>query len=255
MTSDANSLARKHGPDALREAIDHGPPIVDLAGRRGDSSSNQNDEELANKRTGRPRPLMRELPPAEPFPIDALGSVLGSAALAIHDRVRAPIAIGAQSVLAFATLATQAHVNVVLPIGRGTAKPLSSYFLTIAESGERKSESDKQASWPLRQHEKTLRAEYDAALPNYENDRAAWEKVRESAIGRLKSDRTAMKQALDEIGPAPQAPLSPMLTFGEPTYVGLVKLFARGQPSLGLFSTEGGNSSAATPWPKIIDWR
>jgi hypothetical protein len=39
-----------------------------------------------------PRPLMRELPPADPFPVDALGPVLGSAARAIHDRVRAPLA-------------------------------------------------------------------------------------------------------------------------------------------------------------------
>jgi hypothetical protein len=35
---------------------------------------------------------MRELPPADPFPVDALGPVLGSAARAIHDRVRAPLA-------------------------------------------------------------------------------------------------------------------------------------------------------------------
>jgi hypothetical protein len=40
-----------------------------------------------------PRPLMRELPPADRFPHDALGSLLGSAAHAIHDRVQAPIAI------------------------------------------------------------------------------------------------------------------------------------------------------------------
>jgi hypothetical protein len=37
-----------------------------------------------------PRPLMRELPPADPFPIDALGGVLAPAARAIHDRVQAP---------------------------------------------------------------------------------------------------------------------------------------------------------------------
>ena len=47
-----------------------------------------------------PRPLMRELPPADPYPIDALGHVLAPAARAIHDRVKAPVAIGAQSVSA-----------------------------------------------------------------------------------------------------------------------------------------------------------
>jgi putative DNA primase/helicase len=54
-----------------------------------------------------PRPWMRELPPADPFPVDALGDVLAPAALAIYDRVRAPLAICGQSVLAAADLATK----------------------------------------------------------------------------------------------------------------------------------------------------
>src|SRR5262245_47657467 len=79
-----------------------------------------------------PRPLMRELPPADPFPVDALGDVLAPAARAIHDRVQAPLAICGQSVLAAADLATQAHVDVVLPIGGGQPKPVSNYFVTVA---------------------------------------------------------------------------------------------------------------------------
>src|SRR3954470_1373536 len=74
-----------------------------------------------------PRPLMRELPPADPFPVDALGDVLALAARAIYDRVQAPLAICGQSVLAAANLATQAHGDVVLPIGGGQPKPISNY--------------------------------------------------------------------------------------------------------------------------------
>src|SRR5690349_17601530 len=59
-----------------------------------------------------PRPLMRELPPADPFPLDALGDVLAPAARAIHDRVQAPLAICGQSVLAAATLVVQAHADI-----------------------------------------------------------------------------------------------------------------------------------------------
>jgi hypothetical protein len=54
-----------------------------------------------------PRPLLRELPPADPFPVEARGDVLAPAARAIHDRVRAPPAICGQSVIAAATLAVQ----------------------------------------------------------------------------------------------------------------------------------------------------
>ena len=78
-----------------------------------------------------PRPLMRELPPAEPFPVDALGGVLKDAAEAIHDRTQAPMAICAQSVLATACLAAQGHVDVELPTGQ--RRPVSCYFLTVAE--------------------------------------------------------------------------------------------------------------------------
>jgi hypothetical protein len=84
-----------------------------------------------------PRPLMRELPPADEFPVDALGVVLSRAARAIHDRVQAPLAICGQSVLAAATLCTQGHADVVLPTDQ--SRPVSIYLVSVAATGERKS--------------------------------------------------------------------------------------------------------------------
>jgi hypothetical protein len=187
-----------------------------------------------------PRPLMRELPPADPFPVDALGDVLAAAAQAIHDRVQAPLAICGQSVLAAANLATQAHVNVVLPIGGGQPKPVSNYFMTVALSGERKSECDRQAGWPIRKREKEMRDKHDVQLPGYTNEKAAWDKAREAAIKRGKGDCTAIKKALDTLGPPPVPPLEPLLTCPEPTYEGMCKHLAIGQPSIGIFASEGG---------------
>jgi len=170
-----------------------------------------------------PRPLMRELPPADPFPVDALGEVLAPAARAVNDRVQAPLAICGQSVLAAANLATQAHVNVVLPIGSGQSKPVSSYFMTVALSGERKSECDRQAGWPIRKREKEIRDTYDAELPAYTNAKAAWDKARDAAVRRGKGNRAAIKNALDALGLPPVPPLEPLLTCPEPTYEGMVK--------------------------------
>jgi hypothetical protein len=90
-----------------------------------------------------PRPLVREMPPADPYPTDALGKVLAGAARAIHDRVQAPLAICGQSVLAAATLSVQGHANVQLPMGH--VKPVSSYFISVAATGERKSAVDTEA--------------------------------------------------------------------------------------------------------------
>jgi hypothetical protein len=187
-----------------------------------------------------PRAVMRELPRADPFPVDALGDVLGAAACAIHDRVQAPIAIGGQSVLGAATFGVQGHADVVLPIGPGQPKPISSFFITVAISGERKTECDKQALWPIRAHEKALRDAHGADLPAYQDDKAAWEKARDHAIKTGKGDRANIRAALEAVGPAPSAPLEPMLTCEEPTIEGLHKLFGTGWPSLGLFAAEGG---------------
>src|SRR5665213_1247966 len=62
------------------------------------------------------RPLFRPLPSAPQFPLEVLGP-LKEAAIAIHRRTQAPIAIAAQSVLAAATLAVQAQRDVTLPGG------------------------------------------------------------------------------------------------------------------------------------------
>lgn len=187
-----------------------------------------------------PRPLTRELPPADPFPVDALGSVLGPAANAIQDRVHAPLAIGGQAVLGAASLALQGHADVMLPIGQGQPRPIGSFLITVGESGERKSECDRQALWPIRAREKALREKHDFDMPSYLNDKAAWDRAREHTLRACQGDKAKIRSELEALGPTPSAPLTPMLTVDEPTIEGLHKLFATGLPSLGLFTAEGG---------------
>jgi hypothetical protein len=123
---------------------------------------------------------MRESSPADPFPIEALGTVLAPAARGINDRVRAPMAICGQSVLAAAALAVQGHANVVLP--NGQLKPLSIYCITVAASGERKSSCDDEATWPIRRREECLRERYESDLASYNNEKLAFEKSRDAAV-------------------------------------------------------------------------
>ncbi|MFZ2068311.1 MAG: DUF3987 domain-containing protein, partial [Xanthobacteraceae bacterium] len=185
-----------------------------------------------------PRPLMRELPPADAFPVDALGPELAPAARAIHDRVRAPIAICGQSVLAATTLAVQGHANVGLPMGH--AKPLSGFFVSVAGTGERKTAVDEEALWPVRKRETALRQAHAGERLEFENAKLAYEKVRDAATKQAKGDRGRIKQTLDALGPPPLPPLEPILTCSEPTYEGMCKLLAVGQPSIGIFAAEGG---------------
>jgi Protein of unknown function (DUF3987) len=188
-------------------------------------------------RTEPPRPLTRDLPPPELFPVNALGTLLEAAATAIHDRVQAPLAIGAQSVLAVATLAAQAHADVGLPTGQ--QKPLSCFFLSVAGTGDRKTSADAEAAWAVRKRESVLRELHAAERPDFENAKAVWEKARENVL-KKKEKPHELKLLLDQLGPPPSAPLEPLLTCPEPTYEGLSKHFAVGLPSVGIFTTEGG---------------
>jgi hypothetical protein len=185
-----------------------------------------------------PHPLMRELPPADPFPIESLGDLLAPAALAIHDRIQAPLAICGQSVIAAATLTVQAHADVELPTQQ--ARPLTNYYVSIAATGERKTAVDEEALWPIRKRETALRERWETEQPDYENAKLAWDKAREAITRKAKGDRARIKAELDALGPAPARPLAPLLTCSEPTYEGMIKLFATGFPSLGIFAAEGG---------------
>jgi hypothetical protein len=219
-------------------AIDYVDDALRRAGMRSEPAAAQMN--ASDTQPEPPRPLMRELPPADPFPVEALGDVLKLAARAVHDRVQAPVAMCGQSVLAAATLAVQAHADVELPTGK--TRPLTNFFASVAETGERKSAVDEEALWAVRKREATLRERYDAERLTYENDKLAWEKARDTAIKdkKVRGDRARIKEALDALGPSPVPPLEPILTSGEPTYEGLCKLLALGWPSVGIFSDEGG---------------
>ena len=87
----------------------------------------------------------RELPPSDPFPMDALGTVLGNAAKAVQADIQAPDAIVGNSFLAAASLGAQGLADIE---DDGRRSPLSLFILSIGVSGERKSSADTKACYP-----------------------------------------------------------------------------------------------------------
>ncbi len=187
-----------------------------------------------------PQLLVRQTPPGAAYPVRALGP-LRAAVEAVHGMTQAPVAIPAQSALAVASLAVQAFADVETLGGKS---PVSLYALTIALSGERKSASDKPLLNPLHAHEREEAKAQREAMLAWGNKHAIWKGERERILGDAKKGkgekRTAAEADLDALGPEPEAPPSADRTVSEPTFEGLTKLFAHGQPSLGLFSDEGG---------------
>ena len=75
---------------------------------------------------------------------------------------------------------------------------------------------------------------------DYQKSKLACDAAQKQIVNKGKGDRIAIKRALDQLGPPPAPPLTPILTCPEPTYQGLVKRLAGGQPSIGIFAGEGG---------------
>lgn len=96
----------------------------------------------------------------------------------------------------------------------------------------------------LRDHEKEAAKAQRDAMESWCNAHALWKGERDRILGEArkgKGEKRAAAQAnLESLGPEPAAPPSADRTVTEPTFEGLTKLFAHGQPSLGLFSDEGG---------------
>lgn len=217
------SKAETPGLDALARRQDQGRGLAALATLAGGHPE--------------PRPLYRELPEPEPYPVEALGPSLGEAAKAIHEQIQAPLALCAQSVLGAAALAVQGFADIELPMG--LIRPCSLYMVTIAPSGERKSSADELALAPIRLRERDLASAYAQDLEEYRDLADAWDKQRQQLLGQ-KNEMEEKQRALKWLGGRPEAPLIHLLTCPEPTFEGLTRLFAEGQPALGLFSAEGG---------------
>ena len=187
-----------------------------------------------------PQPLVREIAPGATYPVASLGP-LRAAVEAVQGATQAPVAIPAQSALAVASLAVQGFADVET---LGGTRPLSLYALTIARSGERKSACDAPLMAALRIHERELAKAQREDMQSWENAHSLWKGERDRILIDAKrykgENRIAAQADLDAHGPEPQAPRSADRTVTEPTFEGLTKLFTHGNPSLGLFSDEGG---------------
>ena len=189
-----------------------------------------------------PQPLMRPLPPPEPFPLEALGPELASAAQAICDVVQSPIEMCAGAVLASTSFAVSAHVSIKLPTGQ--TRPTSCWFWCVAESGERKTATDDQAFAPQKQHEKQLRERHKVELEDYDVRKKLWE-AQKKAIDKQYKDpgaagSEAHRQELETLGPEPEEPLIALLMASDFTFEGLVQCLNFGQPLYGIIGAEGG---------------
>ncbi len=183
-----------------------------------------------------PMPLQRALSNPQPFPVTALGDILAPTIKKIAEVIQAPIGICAQSVLAAVALATQGYADIEID---GRIVPLSVFFLTIGATGERKSAVDNMALHSHRLYQNMLRQIYEKNHSDWLKSNEAYEAAKKHLLNKSKTYEEK-KRALESLDAPPLRPLDPIILTEEPTYEGLIKLLITGQPSIGLFSDEGG---------------
>ncbi len=136
-----------------------------------------------------------------------------------------------------ASLAVQGFADVET---LGGNRPVSLYALTIAQSGERKSSCDAPLMAALRTFEKEQATFHREEMQRWKNSHAVWKAAYDGCLkGRGKKSAPDAAD-LAQLGAEPAAPPSTDRVVTEPTFEGLTRLFAHGQPSLGIFSDEGG---------------
>jgi len=184
-----------------------------------------------------PQPLLREIAPGAAYPVAALGP-LRAAVEAVQGVTQAPVAVPAASALAVASLAVQGFADVDT---LGGPRPVALFVMTVARSGERKTSCDAPLMAALRDHERGQAKAQRDAMQSWLNAQAIWKSERDRVLADAKKPdkRTAAQADLEALGPEPAAPPSADRTTSEPTFEGLTRLFATGQPSLGIFSDEG----------------
>src|SRR5262249_8328298 len=177
-----------------------------------------------------PGPLLRGLERA-PYPIDALPPSIRSVVQEISGCVQAPPEMVASSALAVASLAAQGLADV----RRSTTLtgPIGLYFMTIAESGDRKSTADRLTGRPVYQFQDAQHDASKTTLANYAADLAAWQAKHDAKVSAMNNDAKGNKDIVGHQADLaqletskPQAPKVPRLIYTDVTQEKLMRALA-----------------------------
>lgn len=169
-----------------------------------------------------PRPLLPDMEVAEPYPLEALPSFMRDAVQAIAAHVQAPLALAAQCVIGAAVYLAQTRVNAP-HINNPDGMPCSLFTLTLADSGDRKSECRRLACRTIDAAEKNARTEHKKACAD----------VTTMADG-LKGKQLETFMAEHPLPPDPRT------QFTDATFEPIAGAFIRGMPAATLDTDEGG---------------
>tara|TARA_B110000503_G_scaffold98678_1_gene147863 strand:+ start:55 stop:1491 length:1437 start_codon:yes stop_codon:yes gene_type:complete len=178
-----------------------------------------------------------------PFPEDFLGN-LKTPVLACKELTQAPIEMSAQSALAISSFVAQRHIDVMGL--SGSSFPCSLFHITIAKSGERKTQVDKLLMYGCDAYEAEQRKSFDENIKYYNVKKELFDQEKLKIIKKITNAKTLDYRNNAEndlsvlINNEPDRPTNPTLFPKEGTWEGIFDLYKYGQSSLGLFNNEAG---------------
>jgi putative DNA primase/helicase len=227
---DFNNMLLDAGPSSIRRAMASAISLSGTGGRPNDWPA--------------PEPLVAQAG-ARDFPIEALPQRVQAAVAEVQQYVKAPLPLVVSSALSAISVTSQAAVNVRRD--KELVGPASLFMLTIAESGERKSQVDKMFTREIQRHQ-DLKAEEGKLLQRDDRARqAAWEAKCAGVKDRIRTakkngkptgqDETELHE-LERQKPEPRRIFKLMREDATPE--GLAKKLQTGWPSAGILSNEAG---------------
>ena len=184
-------------------------------------------------------PLCPEPRSAEPYPLEALGSLQGVVE-GIAEAVGCEPGLAAQSVLMTASLATVGIADIDLPKIGTTGLPL--FFVTIARSSERKSSADRRAIRGVKDRVAELAKEHKLQAKRHKDEGRVYAASENQILKDKKLDRKMKMDKLQALGPEPPPLLHPVLASADMTVEGVLKEWSRKtfRAAQALTTSEGG---------------
>ncbi|MGL5110632.1 MAG: YfjI family protein [Vibrio ordalii] len=177
------------------------------------------------------------------FPVHALDEHLQGVIRQIHMQTQAPVGLIASSVLGAMGLACQDLVDVSPKAG--LIHPVSLFFITKADSGERKTAVDELVMKPFRTREQLAEQHYRDELEKHTIELSVWQteqKAHKAALNKAileQGDTSTLKQALRDVEAAkPSLPLNQKWLLNDVTSAAIKHAIDAYGRSIGVFSDE-----------------
>lgn len=179
------------------------------------------------------------------FPVMSLPKRIHQAIFEVWEETKAPLPLIVTSALSALSVVCQHLFDTSRP--NGMISPCSLFFITIADSGERKTSSDKFFTRPIRDFEKKRleensqrQAEYTTSLDIWKAKEVGLKRIIQRMVSKNEKCEEAEQQLRQHHENMPEKPLTMRMLFDDVSPTAIISSLHDQWPSAGILSDEAG---------------